>query len=184
LFSSSMSLEYIDPVPVARLAEGAWSSYQKGDLGRVVTMLPGLIKTTHQMDAALADDVGHRQACAAVTARIHHLAATTLSKIDEADLAWIAAERAMHAADESDDPLVLASAARSGTHALLGVGRFDDAVELGEVAARWLAPRMRAGDPAALSLSGMLLSADGGGCRSASGPLDGNCATDAGWPSG
>jgi transcriptional regulator with XRE-family HTH domain len=26
LFSSSMSLEYIDPVPVARLAEGAWSS--------------------------------------------------------------------------------------------------------------------------------------------------------------
>jgi hypothetical protein len=84
----------------------------------------------------------YRRACAAVSARIHHLAATTLSKIGEADLAWIAAERAMQAADESDDPLVLASAARSGTHALLAVGRFDDAVELGEVAARWLSPRM------------------------------------------
>jgi hypothetical protein len=62
----------------------------------------------------------------------------------------------MHAADESDDPLVLASAARSGTHALLAVGRFDDAVELGEVAARWLRPKMGTGDPAALSLYGML----------------------------
>lgn len=40
LFSSSMSPEYIDPAPVAQLVEGAWSSYQKGDLGRVVTALP------------------------------------------------------------------------------------------------------------------------------------------------
>ncbi len=40
----------------------------------------------------------------------------------------------MQAADEADDPLVLASAARSGTHALLAVGRFGDAVELGEAA--------------------------------------------------
>jgi transcriptional regulator with XRE-family HTH domain len=126
LFSSSMPLEYIDPVPVARLAEGTWSSYQRGELGRVVTALPGLIKTTHQMEAASADDAVYRRACAAVTARIHHVAATTLSKIGEADLAWIAAERAMQAADQSDDPLVLASAARSGTHALLAVGRFDD----------------------------------------------------------
>jgi hypothetical protein len=141
---------------VTKLAEGAWSSYQKGDLGRVVAALPGLIKTTQQMEAASTDDVVYRRSCAAVSARIHHLAATTLSKIGEADLAWIAAERAMQAADDADDPLVLASAARSGTHALLAVGRFDDALELGEVAARWLSPRMGVGDPAALSLYGML----------------------------
>lgn len=156
LFSSSLSPEYIDPAPVTSLTEGAWSAYQRGDLGRVITALPGLIKTTEQMEAASADDAVYRRTCAAVSARIHHLAATTLSKIGEADLAWIAAERAMQAADEADDPLVLASAARSGTHALLAVGRFDDALELGEVAARWLGPRMTAGDPAALSLYGML----------------------------
>ncbi len=152
LFSSAMSPEYIDPAPVAQLVEGAWSSYQKGDLGRVVAALPGLIETSQGMESASADDAAYRRACAAVSARVHHLAATTLSKIGEADLAWIAAERAMQAADEADDPLVLASAARSGTHALLAVGRFDDALELGDVAARWLVPRMRAGDPAALSL--------------------------------
>jgi hypothetical protein len=157
LFSTmSMPMEYIDPGPVARLAEAAWSSYQKGDLGQVVTALPGLIKTTQQMEAASTDDAAYRRSCAAVSARVHHLAATTLSKIGEADLAWIAAERAMQAADDADDPLVLASAARSGTHALLAVGRFEDALELGEVAARWLRPRMGTGDPAALSLYGML----------------------------
>lgn len=156
LFSSSGSVERIDPAPVVRLVEGAWSSYQKGDLGRVVAALPGLIKTCQQWDAASSEDGAYRRACAAVSARVHHLAATTLSKIGEADLSWIAAERAMQAADEADDPLVLASAARSGTHALLAVGRFEDALELGEAAANWLVPRMAAGDPAALSLYGML----------------------------
>jgi transcriptional regulator with XRE-family HTH domain len=156
LFSSSMPLEYINPGPVARLAEGAWSSYQRGDLGHVVEALPGLIKTIQQMEAASTDNAAYRRSCAAVSARVHHLAATTLSKIGEVDLAWIAAERAMQAADDADDPLVLASAARSGTHALLAVGRFEDALELGEVAVRWLRPRMGAGDPAALSLYGML----------------------------
>ncbi|MET9261580.1 helix-turn-helix domain-containing protein [Amycolatopsis sp. NPDC004079] len=156
LFSSAMSPEYIDPAPVAQLVEGAWSSYQNGELGRVVAALPGLIKTSQAMEAASSDDATYKRACAAVAARVHHLAATTLSKIGEADLAWIAAERAMQAADDADDPLVLASAARSGTHALLAVGRFDDALELGDVAAKWLLPRMAEGDPAALSLYGML----------------------------
>jgi transcriptional regulator with XRE-family HTH domain len=156
LFSSAISPEYIDPAPMAQLVEGAWSSYQKGDLGRVVTALPGLIKSMQAMEVASADDSAYRRACATVSARVHHLAATTLSKIGEADLAWIAAERAMQAADDSDDPLVLASAARSGTHALLAVGRFDDALELGDVAAKWLLPRMATGDPSALSLYGML----------------------------
>jgi hypothetical protein len=44
------------------------------------------------MEFASTDDAAYRRACAAVSARIHHLAATTLSKIGEADLAWIAAE--------------------------------------------------------------------------------------------
>jgi tetratricopeptide (TPR) repeat protein len=156
LFSSAMSPEYIDPQPVRQLVERAWTSYQKGNLGRVVTALPGLIKTTQAIEAASAEDAGYKRACAAISARVQHLAATTLSKIGEADLAWIAAERAMQAADDSDDPLVLASAARSGTHALLAVGRFDDALELGDVAAKWLLPRMAEGDSAALSLYGML----------------------------
>lgn len=67
----------------------------------------------------------------------------------------------MNAADNSDDPLVLASAARAGTHALLAVGRYDDALQLGETARSWLTTNVRELDPAALSLRGMLGSANG-----------------------
>ncbi|MFI9173198.1 hypothetical protein [Streptomyces lincolnensis] len=91
-----------------------------------------------------------------MSARTHHLAATTLAKIGESDISWLAVERAMRAADESDDPLVLASAARSGTHALLADGRYDDALELGNTAAAWLSSQVTDNDPAALSLLGMI----------------------------
>lgn len=156
LFMNALVPEYVDPVPIAHVVERAWGDYQAGMLGRVVKALPELIKMAQDAEASTSDEDGYVRRWAALTARIHHLAATALSKVGEADLSWIAAERAMQAADRSDDPLVLASAARSGTHALLAVGRFDDALDLGETAARWLAPQLKQGDPSALSLYGML----------------------------
>lgn len=144
------------PMPTDRavkLAEHAWTNYQQGRIGRVIAELPKLIGLAQSLeDHATPSD---RQGWA-VSARVHHLAATTLSKVGESDLAWIAAERAMYAADQSDDPLVLASAARAGTHALLASGRFHDAVELGDTAAAWMRPQLVNDDPAALSLLGML----------------------------
>jgi hypothetical protein len=111
-----------------------------------------LIKSAQQLE----DEPGELRRGWAVSARIHHLASTTLSKIGEADLSWIAAERAMNAAEQADDPLVLASAARAGTHAFLANGRFEDAMNLGETAAGWLRDQMSDDDPDALSLFGML----------------------------
>lgn len=145
-----------DPVPdverVARLTEALWAQYQAGRVGQAVAELPTLIKSAQALEYHASSTPG-AWAC---SARIHHLTATTLSKIGESDLSWIAAERAMGAADQSDNPLVLASAARSGTHALLAIGRYDDALALGENARRWLHDRIADSDPAALSLLGML----------------------------
>ncbi len=140
-----------------QLVEFLWTDYQRGRIGEVVERLPRLIHSAQQLeDAAAGQEPDVRRRSWAMSARTHHLAATTLSKVGEADLSWIAAERAMKAADEADDPLVLASAARAATHALLAVGRYDDALNLGETAARWLGPQVAAGDPEALSLLGML----------------------------
>lgn len=145
----------VEVSPVERLTELAWGDFQRGRLGSVITALPSLITSAQQLEDAAGDLVDTRAAWA-VSARIHHLGASTLSKIGEADLAWMAAERAMQAADQSDDPKVLASAARAGTHALLAVGRYDDALSLGATASDWLGERIEADDPEALSLSGML----------------------------
>jgi transcriptional regulator with XRE-family HTH domain len=149
----SRAVDAVAVEPVARLTSYVWTDYQHGRLGRVIAALPGLIKSAQ----ALEETSGPTdQRPWIVSARIHHLAATTLAKIGEADLAWIAAERAMSAAERSDDPLSLASAARAGTHALLSVGRYDDAVNLGQTDADWLAQQVDQNDPAALSITGML----------------------------
>jgi len=152
LFAAPESDQVPDADRVARLTENIWAQYQAGRVGQSVAALPDLIRSAQLLESNAAT-VPEAWAC---SARIHHLAATTLSKIGEADLSWIAAERAMGAADQSGDPLVLASAARSGAHALLAIGRYDDAIQLGQTATAWLQPQVRASDPAALSLLGML----------------------------
>ncbi|WP_433023532.1 hypothetical protein [Kribbella sp. CA-294648] len=152
LFANDPSVSPPNIEHTANLAEGAWDHYQQGRIGRTVVLLPELIRAAQAIEA----DTSNGGRGPAVSARIHHLAATTLTKIGESDLSWIAAERAMNAADNSDDPLVLASAARAGTHALLAVGRYDDALQLGETARSWLTTRVHRMDPAALSLLGML----------------------------
>lgn len=145
------------PVDLARattLTEYGWQDYQNGRLGRVIQALPGLITTAQSLEdqAREADAIDAWK----ISARVHHLAASVLSKIGEADLAWIAAERAMQAGERSGDPLSLASAARAGTHALLSVGRYNDALDLGDGAATWLEANSAPDDPVALSLAGML----------------------------
>jgi hypothetical protein len=133
------------------LTELAWEDFQRGRLDRIFSVLPSLIASAQALEES-----AESRASWAASARIHHLAATTLAKVGESDLAWIAAERAMQAADQADDPLVLASAARAGAHALLSVGRYDDALTLGVMAADWLREQVNEEDPAALSLLGML----------------------------
>lgn len=111
----------------------AWLNYQHGRLSGVIEALPGLIRGAQALEERSPSDLMSRTLI--VSSRIHHLAATTLSKLGEGDLAWIAAERAMTAGERSGDALALASASRAGTHALLASGRFADAVDLGERAA-------------------------------------------------
>lgn len=141
---------------VRQLASFAWDDYQGGRLGRVVAALPGLIATAQLLEDA-ADEPGARPVeRLAVSARIHHLAATTLLKFGETDLAWIAAERALRAADRSGDPLVLGSAARAAAHALLGMGRYGEAIELGTTAVDWMREHPTRSDEVAWSLTGMM----------------------------
>ncbi|MGX1505386.1 UNVERIFIED_CONTAM: transcriptional regulator with XRE-family HTH domain [Streptomyces graminofaciens] len=156
LFGPEAEAQLPTPAPIAVRVEKAWNDYQGGRLGSVVAALPGLLQTAQELEDRAARRGEDRHDCWAVSARTHHLAATTLAKIGESDISWLAAERAMQAADSSDDPLVLASAARSGTHALLANGRYEAAMQLGDATANWLAPRVADSDPSALSLLGMI----------------------------
>lgn len=156
LFGPEADAQLPTPTPVTVRVEKAWNDYQGGRLGSVIAALPALIQTAQELEDRAGRNAEDRRDCWAVSARTHHLAATTLAKVGESDISWLAAERAMRAADASDDPLVLASAARSGAHALLANGRYEHAMELGEATASWLSSRVAENDPAALSLLGMI----------------------------
>ncbi|MEB3367264.1 helix-turn-helix domain-containing protein [Saccharopolyspora mangrovi] len=136
LFPGKSLTESVSVDLAAKRTEAAWNQYQSGRIGHVISVLPRLLGQARLLEAQARNTSPEGRRSCAVSARIHHLAATTLSKLGEAELAWIAAERAMHAAEDSEDPLSRASAARAATHALLALGKFDEALHIGQAAAR------------------------------------------------
>ncbi|MFI6235368.1 helix-turn-helix domain-containing protein [Micromonospora sp. NPDC050784] len=87
----------------------AWLSYQHAHYGQLVRVLPGLLDAVR----------GARSAELPVQA--YRITSSLLVKLGEADLGWLAADRAMSAA--GDDPILAATAATSVAQALRASGR-------------------------------------------------------------
>lgn len=87
----------------------------------------------------------------------YQAAVAVLTKLGETDLAWIASERGLAAAQQADSPVVLGSLFRSVTHALHATGRFQASVELTEAAVGVLQPYLSSrADDALVSVYGSL----------------------------
>jgi len=120
---------------------------------------------TGRMPLVLADALqAAREASTSESARVHALlalayqaAVSVLTKLGETDLAWIASERGLAAAQLSDNPVVLGSLFRSVAHALHSTGRFAAGVQLVEAAAGVLQPYLSThADDELLSVYGTL----------------------------
>jgi hypothetical protein len=91
----------------------------------------------------------------ALLAETFQLAQRFLYCVGEAELAARAADRAMVAAEETDDPQLIAISAWTSTMAALGRAQIDEACEVAANAARYLEPRLDASE-AVLSAWGSL----------------------------
>lgn len=91
-----------------------------------------------------------------VLALSYQAAASVLTKVGQPDIAWIAAERGLNAAERSSSPSVRASLIRSVAFALHSTSRFEPAMGLVESTADYLREDI-SGDDAALSVYGTLL---------------------------
>jgi hypothetical protein len=91
-----------------------------------------------------------------VLALAYQAAATVLAKVGETDLAWIAAERGLNAADASGSLLVRGSLIRSVVFVLHSTCRFEAAMRLVDASADSLCKEI-SGDNAMLSVYGTLL---------------------------
>ncbi|MCX4473278.1 helix-turn-helix domain-containing protein [Micromonospora sp. NBC_01655] len=89
---------------LGRRVEHAWLTYQHAHYPQVVRMLPDLLGDAQRAHAAsLGGEVAN------LLVQVYRIVASTLVKLEDADLAWLAADRAMAVA--AGDPLLEAIAA-------------------------------------------------------------------------
>jgi len=146
-----------EPRPLDQLAQAVddvWLGYQSARFGYVTSRLPHLLTDAQTATAAYTGD--DRLRARALFALIYHAAASTLTKVGETDLAWIAADRGLVAAQDSDDDVILGSLFRSVVHALLANGKYPEAVRLTKDVGERLDRNLAEPTPEALSVYGML----------------------------
>jgi transcriptional regulator with XRE-family HTH domain len=146
-----------EPAPMHEIElhlDDLWNAYQASRFGYVTNRVPALLAETQVAANGLSGDEQLR--AFALLALTYQAAATTLTKVGESDLSWIASDRGLVAAQRSGDPAVIGSLFRSVTHSLLSTGRFSEAVKLSQDAAEILQPDMKKPSPKMLSVYGAL----------------------------
>lgn len=132
-----------------------FDAYQASRYGYVTGRAPLVLSDAlHAVRVVSSDD---SQRAHALLALAYQAAVSVLTKLGETDLAWIASERGLVAAQVSENPVVLGSLFRSVSHALHSTGRFAASVKLTEAAAGVLQPHLSSrADDALLSVYGTL----------------------------
>jgi transcriptional regulator with XRE-family HTH domain len=146
-----------DEVSIAELRADihqVWDAYQESRYGYVAARLPMLVRAA-QATTATHDGEDELQAFG-LLGLTYHAAATLLTKLGEADLAWMAAERGFNAAQQSGHEVLVGALFRALVHTLLSTGRYREAKQLTADAAGFLQPGLGEADPAYLSVYGTL----------------------------
>ena len=89
-------------------------------------------------------------------AATYQACSATLAKLGEPEAAWIAADRAMAAAERAGNPMLVAAGAFRLVFVFLAARHYDQAEETARTAAEALQARADEGDPQAMSLWGGL----------------------------
>jgi transcriptional regulator with XRE-family HTH domain len=152
-------VEITEPPDLDRLAQSvtyAWTVYQNTHWPLLGQTLPRLLTTAQAAVVAYpgADDQARR--ARALLSQAYQVTASTLVKLDEFDLAWLAAERGFVLAEETGDSLLIGAATRQVARALMFLKNYDQSLELARVGIGRLEPERGGGSPACLSLYGML----------------------------
>ena len=147
-----------EPTRLAELERdlnAVWLAYQDSRFGFVTSRVPQLIAGSQAAAGAYGGDDSAR--AYAILALTYQAAAVTLTKVGEQDLAWIASDRGLVAAQRSNDAVIQGSLFRSVTHSLLSTGRYNEAVQMTEHATAVLDPHLAKAGGEMLSVYGTLL---------------------------
>jgi len=147
----------IAPIDVDRLGSQAAQAWEFAHSSRYEDLSHLLGSLIPELEYAVRKTTGvdRRRVCVA-KARAYHAAAGWLSKMGETAAAWVAVDRAITAAEDADDPLLMAEGAFRLAIVFQGARRFDLAKRTAESAANALGRLIDAGEPEAIALRGAL----------------------------
>jgi transcriptional regulator with XRE-family HTH domain len=151
----AVAAEPVDLDALQRAVGEVFDAYQASRYAYVAGRTPLVLSDA--LRAARSAGADDRNRANALLALAYQTAVSVLTKLGETDLAWIAAERGLNAAQLTNNPLVLGSLFRSVAHALHSTGRFQGSVQLVQAAANVLEPQVGSrADDALLSVYGTL----------------------------
>lgn len=139
---------------VERDVAAVFDAYQASRFGFVTSRVPLLLTDALTAADAYNGDEGER--AHAMLALAYQVAASTLTKLGECDLAWMAADRGLAAAQRSGSLPVMGSLFRSVVHSLLATGRFDAAAQLTADGSDYLSASLGGADANLWSVYGSL----------------------------
>lgn len=139
---------------LAREVRAVFDAYQASRFGYAAGRAPLLLADALLAARHYSGDDGAR--ANELLALSYQAAASVLTKLGESDLAWMAAERGLAAAQQADNTAITGSLFRSVAFALLSTGRHQPAMQLVESAAEFLQPALTDGDAELHSVYGML----------------------------
>ncbi len=132
----------------------AWDLTHAGRYADFTDLLRGLVPDLET--AARTVPEAQRAEVFELMAAAYQACSAALAKLGEPEAAWIAADRAMAAAEQAGNPMLVAAGAFRLVLVFLAARHYDQAEETARTAADALQPRADEGDPQALSLWGAL----------------------------
>jgi transcriptional regulator with XRE-family HTH domain len=132
----------------------AWDLTHAGQYTDLADLLRGLVPELETAARALPE--AQRAEVFELMAATYQACSAALAKLCEPEAAWIAADRAMAAAERAGNPLLVAAGAFRLVFVFLAAHHYDQAEETARTAAEALQARADDGNPQAMSLWGAL----------------------------
>lgn len=138
LFEEGRRREPVELSALERAADEVWDlahASRFADLSqKLAAVLPALEEATRR---ALPDQL---QTLNQLRARVYQAVSAAFARQDEPDAAWVAADRAIHAAELAGNPLEVVAGHFRMAHSFIRVQRLDQADRVADIALQALAP--------------------------------------------
>jgi hypothetical protein len=132
----------------------AWDLTHAGRYTELTELLRGLVPDLETAARAVHED--QQAEVFELMAATYHACSAALDQLGEPEAAWIAADRAMAAAERAGNPMLVAAGAFRLVFVFLTARHYDQAEETARTAAEALWPKADEGDLEAMSLWGAL----------------------------